>query len=49
MSNLLKGEITNGVAELNLAEQVEDEWPTTVFLNGVVDKTFLAKNILMEK
>jgi hypothetical protein len=43
MSNLFKGEITNGVVELNFAEQVENEWPTTVFLNGAVDKTFFGE------
>ena len=43
MSNLLKGEITNGVAELNFSEHVEGEWPTAVFLNGVVDKTFFGE------
>ena len=45
MSNLLKGEITNGVAELNLAEQVEGEWPTTVFLNGVISNTFFGEEL----
>jgi len=43
MSNLLKGEITNGVAELNFEDRVDNEFPTTVFLNGVVDKTFFGE------
>ena len=49
MSNLFRGEITNGVAELNFGEELKGEFPTTVFLNGVVDQTFLAKNTLMEE
>ena len=43
MSNLFRGEITNGVAEFNFGEELKGEFPTTVFLNGVVDQTFFGE------